>query len=350
MGDDMTDVPLSGRGPDYTRRSVPLIRPRLREELRASGTVTDWQLRNQYVQAAPGVVVPVSESGHDPTAFGGFGHDILTRSVAHNLIRPDAVLGGWGAARMYGLRPDWGDSAPVLLLTGAARSGNEKTASAVRTPLRPVIRPLPDNPWVGCVDRRYPHLQVVSPQLAAVQCLRTVLTSGHEWWVHDVPGLTREEVRAVQLMDAMAQCTWVTRAGMSKAAKGRVNERTMRRLLKLTDDGAQSPMETVMRLILRDVLPAPYRWTSQIRVDLESGSSHGWTPRTLPDLGCRELKLALYYDGEHHRDPGQTDVDFNQFHALRDIGWESLRFNKHNLKEPERMRESVRKVLARILA
>ena len=104
-----------------------------------------------------------------------------------------------------------------------------------------------------------------------------------------------------------------------------------------------------MRLIVRDLLPEPYRWQSQVRVDLLPDAHRGWTPRTLPDLGCPELKIALCYDGGHHSEGAQTEVDFNQFHALRDLGWEVIRFTKSHLRCPGDMRELVVKTIRRAL-
>lgn|GEM_PF-7024391 len=130
--------------------------------------------------------------------------------------------------------------------------------------------------------------------------------------------MSREGRCAVRFLDAFAQATWITRAEILAASKGLVPRDILASLLDLADDGAQSPVETAMRLIVRDLLPEPYRWQSQVRVDLLPDAHRGWTPRTLPDLGCPELKIALYYDGGHHSEGAQTEVDFNQFHALRD--------------------------------
>lgn len=342
----------NGRGPEYTWRTMPTVVPAVRRELAAAGTVTDWKLRHGYVRAAPGVVVPVPDD-YEPSAFGGFGLDCVTRAWANHLARPDAVVAGWAAAGLYGLRPDWADSAPVVLLCRRASgesSGSTRSSVSVRNPVRPVIRALPPGLETRRPCPRFPRLRVVTPQLAAAQCLRTILTGRHTWWVHDVPGMSREEVRAVQFLDAFGQCTWVTRAEILEASKGLVRRRLLERLLALADDGAQSPMETVMRLMVRDLLPEPYRWQSQIRVDLVPGAVDGWTPRTLPDLGNEELKLAVYYDGGHHGEATQTDVDFDQYHALRDLGWEVLRFNRTSIRTPGAVRELLLNAINRALA
>lgn len=342
--------PSGARGPDYTRRVMPDTVPKIRSELRAGGKVSDWKLRHHYVQVAHNVVIPVPEDGHDPSSFGGFGADIVTRSRAHHLVRQDAVLGGWGAAAVHGLRPDWADTAPVLLLTGKKYRRSAVTGAAVRMPQYPVVQPLPSGLETTTPDPCYPTMKVVTPAMAAAQCLWTILTGRHSWWVHSVPELTWEETRAVQFVDAFAQCTMVTREQIRDAGKGLIAEKTLVRVLDLADDGAQSPMETVMRLTVRDLLPAGYTWQSQIRVDLEPGAADGWTKQTLPDLGCRKLKLALYYDGAHHRAATQTDVDFNQFHVLRDLGWEVLRFNRDSFRSPGEMRERVSNAVARAVA
>lgn len=337
-----------GRGPSYTWRRMPVTAPVVRRELAATGMVTDWKLRRDYTQVAPGVVIPTPED-HDTEAFGGFGVDCVTRAWANHLLRPDAVLAGWAAAAVYGLRPDWCDSAPVLLLCQGTSSGSTRSTVAARHPLRPVIRPLTVTPDIRYPSGRFPRLRVVAPEAAAAHCLWTILTGRHTWWVHDVPGMTREEVRAVQFLDAFCQCTWVTRAQILEQTRGKVDRGVMEHLLALADDGAQSPMETVLRLIVRDLLPQPFRWQSQIRVDLAPGASSEWSPRTLPDLGHEELKLAIYYDGAYHDAAGQTDVDFDQFHALRDLGWEVLRFNKESIRSPGAVRERVLNAIARAL-
>lgn len=346
----MGETTRPGRGPEHTWRRLPEVMPVIRSELRASGTVSDWKLRHRYIQVAFNAVVPMPEAGHDPRAFGGFGCDIVTRAVGHHLTRPDAVLGGWGAAAVHGLRPDWADHAPVLLHSGTKNRRSTVTAHAAASPMHPVIRPLPENLDTTCPVAGYPRLRVVAPAVAAAQCLWTILTGRHSWWVHDVPDLTRREVRAVQFTDAFAQCTWITREQIRGAAAGMVDRKALGRVLDLADDGAQSPMETVMRLMVRDLLPEPYTWTSQTRVDLEPGAPGDWPRHTLPDLGCRDLRIALYYDGAHHQAAGQTDVDFDQFLALRDMGWEVLRFTKEHLRSPGKLRELVRNAVARAVA
>lgn len=121
---------------------MPSVIPVKRTALAAQGAVTDWKLRHDFTAVARGVVIPTPED-HDPSAFGGFAVDGVTRAWANHLNHPDAVIGGWQAADIHGLGPDWGDSAPVLLLAGHRRNGSLISTSAAKTPLRPVFRPSP---------------------------------------------------------------------------------------------------------------------------------------------------------------------------------------------------------------
>ncbi|AGP30246.1 hypothetical protein A606_02965 [Corynebacterium terpenotabidum Y-11] len=327
---------------------MPSVLPVKRTALAAQDGITDWKLRHDFTTVARGVVIPTPDN-HDPSAFGGFGLDGVTRAWANHLNHPDAVIGGWPAGEIHGLKPDWGDSAPVLLLTGRRRHGSLISATAATTPLRPVFRPLPPELETHTPCHRFPRMRVVTPPVAAVQCLWTILGGRHRWWAHDVPGMSFDEVCSVQFLDAFTQATWVTHAEILAASKARIPRSVLMPLLELSDDGAQSPMETVMRLIVRDLLPEPYRWRSQVRVDLLPDAARGWTPKTLPDLGCPELKIALYYDGGHHSEGSQPEIDFNQFHALRDLGWEVIRFTKDHLRSPGAMRELVLNSIRRAL-
>lgn len=149
-----------------------------RTVLAARRDITDWQIRHHFTAVARGAVVPTPDD-HDPTSCGGFGFDGVTRAWAGHNNHPDAVPGGWAAAEIHGLKPDRGDSAPVLLLVGRKRSGSLTSASAARTPLRPVFLPLPPDMTACTPCRRFPGMKVVAPAVAAVQCLWTILTGRH---------------------------------------------------------------------------------------------------------------------------------------------------------------------------
>jgi len=159
---------------------MPSVIPVKRTALAAQGAVTDWKLRHDFTAVARGVVIPTPED-HDPSAFGGFAVDGVTRAWANHFTHPDAVIGGWQAADIHGLGPDWGDSAPVLLRAGHRRNGSLISTSAAKTPLRPVFRPLPPGLETCTPCPLFPQMNVVTPPVAAVQCLWTILNGRHSW-------------------------------------------------------------------------------------------------------------------------------------------------------------------------
>ena len=164
-----------------------------------------------------------------------------------------------------------------------------------------------------------------------------------------VPGLDDREVRAVQLIDAFYQCTHVTARQIRVAARGKVDRRLVQRLLALCDDGAQSPMETVLRLLVRDALAdvtGDHVWSSQVTVSLGSARRM----RTTPDLACVGLKVALYYDGRHHDGSDQNDTDFRLFQQLKDLGWEAIRVNRDLLSDLDELMKQVDAAIARAVA
>lgn len=157
------------------------------------------------------------------------------------------------------------------------------------------------------------------------------------------------EVRAVQLIDAFYQCTHVTARQILVAARGTVSRRVLKRVLALCDQGTQSPMETVLRLLVRDTLAdvaGDHVWSSQVTVVLGTW----YRKRTTPDLACVELKVALYYDGRHHDEDDQNDTDFRLFQQLKDLGWEVVRVNRDLLSDLEELMKQVDAAIARAVA
>lgn len=127
-------------------------------------------------------------------------------------------------------------------------------------------------------------------------------------------------------------------------------------LLALGDTGAQSPMETIMRLIVRDELPSPCSWTSQVTISLEDGevldedeARHFRSKKTTPDLACPDLRVALYYDGRHHTNAEQQETDFRLYQKLKTLGWEAVRINKDLIRDRDEMLEHVRHAVATAL-
>jgi very-short-patch-repair endonuclease len=338
-----------GNGPEHTRRILPSRLPFRRKEAMDSGTVTRHKLDRLYVEVARGVLflelgpeTPRQVTGDHP---GEFLVDIITRARAQWLRHRDLVTGSWAAAAFHGLLY-WADSAPVLLLTDKSHRHTGGGDGTGKARLRPVIRRWPAclTRETVCPDPKLPELRCVTAPVAAAQCLKSVFMRSHHWVVPEVPGLTDVQVRAVQLIDAFLQCTTVTVDEIMHACRGLVSARKLREVLPLVDPGAQSPRETLLRLVVRDILPDGHRWTSQVRLDLPTET---WT---VLDLACASLKVALYYDGSTHQDAGQNQKDIDQLQELKDLGWEVVRVDAALFADRRRLLRLVSGAISRAAA
>jgi very-short-patch-repair endonuclease len=95
--------------------------------------------------------------------------------------------------------------------------------------------------------------------------------------------------------------------------------RQLEKALHLMDAGAQSPKETWLRLLLiRAGLPRP-----QTQIPVLSPDGYRWY---YLDMGWESIKLAVEYDGDHHRsDPIQFAYDIRRLEDLRELGWTVIR-------------------------
>ncbi len=94
--------------------------------------------------------------------------------------------------------------------------------------------------------------------------------------------------------------------------------RQLRELLPLVDGGSESPRETRTRLSLHDSgFPTP---ETQIPVLV------GSRPVAFLDMGWREFKVAVEYDGDHHRkNRDQYVKDIARLRMLEAMGWIVIR-------------------------
>lgn len=128
--------------------------------------------------------------------------------------------------------------------------------------------------------------------------------------------------RSVAAIDALARATRLKVADAELIAeryKGHRNIRRARRALDLVDAGAQSPRETWLRLL---TIGAGYpRPETQIPVYGQYGE-----PVAVVDMGWEDVKIALEYEGEHHRtDRRQLRRDIERYEALDAMGWITIR-------------------------
>ena len=109
----------------------------------------------------------------------------------------------------------------------------------------------------------------------------------------------------------------------------------LRTLLGLVDARAESPMETRLRLLLHDAGgPAPI---PQYEVRNDDGR---FVARV--DLAYPQWRIALEYEGDHHRERAQFRRDVARSNALRRAGWLVLRFTADDvLRHPQLLVEHV---------
>jgi len=133
--------------------------------------------------------------------------------------------------------------------------------------------------------------------------------------------------RHLPIDDAAARIDALTRAIsfpvddvllLARDHKGTRGIRRLKAVLPLVDAGAASPRETWLRLMLvRAGFPPP---TTQIPV------MDGWRLMAVLDMGWAEIKVAVEYDGDHHRtNRAQYAKDQRRIRELERLGWIIIR-------------------------
>ena len=136
-------------------------------------------------------------------------------------------------------------------------------------------------------------------------------------------GATLDDTDLVILTDAVLALSYPRTttseltAAMTRAA-GRRGCRALRRALGRARHFVDSPMETRVRLqLIASGFPCPV-----VGADLFDNLGC-WVAR--PDLCWPSLRLAIEYDGEHHRtDRAQYARDIHRKEHMEDLGWRSI--------------------------
>lgn len=107
-----------------------------------------------------------------------------------------------------------------------------------------------------------------------------------------------------------------------------------REALELIRPGADSAPETLLRLALTAAgLPEP-------ELQLKLVPSDPYSPAA--DLGYRKQRIAIQYDGAHHRTPAQQSRDNHRDEEFNAAGWRYFKFNADDLATD--FRSAVRRV------
>lgn len=263
-----------------------MCEPFIGSEAVRSGALTAYRLRSRCIAIHPDVYVP---TGTDLTA--------TTRARAAWLwSRRRGIVAGHSASALHGAK--WVDhQAPAQLLYE-----HRRPPAGIRT-------------WSD---------QIAEDELQLVSGVPTTTPARTAFDI-----ACRNSVgNAVAAVDALARATRFNVADAQVLAnryKGHRNVRRARRALTLIDAGAESPRETWLRLLLIDAgYPRPQ---TQIPVYGEYGELVA-----LLDLGWEDVKIALEYEGDHHRtDRRQFDRDIARYEALHDLGWITVRVTAEDM-------------------
>jgi very-short-patch-repair endonuclease len=132
---------------------------------------------------------------------------------------------------------------------------------------------------------------------------------------------------AVARLDALAAAGRIACAEIRDVADAHPRARglpQLRAALDLVDAGAESPRETWLRLLLiRASHPRP---RTQIPVVSPDGLR-----RYYLDMGWEDVRVAVEYDGDHHRsDPVQFGSDVRRLADVDELGWRLIRVVKRS--------------------
>jgi very-short-patch-repair endonuclease len=153
-------------------------------------------------------------------------------------------------------------------------------------------------------------------------------------------GSRRDLTESVVALDMALRASIVTlpdlvrHVGLRAGAKG---IRRLRRAVALADSGAESPMESRLRVeLIRGRLPRP---CVQAELRHSNGSFVGRVDLYYPDR-----RLAIEYDGQNHKNG--LAADLRRQNAIFDAGYHLLRFTAADLRAPGLVVAQVRRARA----
>jgi very-short-patch-repair endonuclease len=253
-----------------------LRQPFIGSEALASGVLTRYELRRYYRAIVPNVYF-------DKRLQPSFRQRTF---AAYLWSRREAVVSGLAASAMHGTK--WiDDDSPVELIWKNARA-----------PKGVVTR---DELLMENEFQQIDGMRVTTPE-------RTAFDVGRRDHLDD----------AIARLDALAQVTDFKVPTVEELAARHSHTRGLRQLetaLQLVDAGAESPQETRLRLlIIRAGYPRP-----QTQIPVPRPDGRGWY---YLDMGWEDPKLAVEYDGDHHRTTRERFAyQIGRAEDLHQLGW-----------------------------
>ena len=153
-----------------------------------------------------------------------------------------------------------------------------------------------------------------------VRCIRGMAVTTAERTAFDLA--RRGPVgQAVARLDALARATRFELPAVQALARRHPKVKGLRRvdrILGLVDAGAESPKETWLRLLLMDAgFPKP-----QTQIPVLGPDGH---PLYYLDMGWEDEKIAVEYDGDHHRERLHFGSDIVRSEYVAHLRWTLIR-------------------------
>ncbi|OBA75347.1 hypothetical protein A5641_25290 [Mycobacterium sp. 1554424.7] len=257
--------------------------PFLGSEALERGAVTRGQLRTRYRAVFRDVYIA---EGAELTAA------VKARAA---WLSTGATLAGLSAAAVYGTK--WLDERAPAEILRADRHCQR-----------------------GMVVRSY---KLASDEVCTVRGMRVTTAARTAFDI----GRGMTVVASVPILDALLNATRIKPADVVALADRHPGVQGIRRLrtaLELTDGGAESPQETKVRLLLVGAgLPKP-----ETQIEFPN-------LRIRVDMGWREWKVAVEYDGvQHWEDRYQRSWDIERIALLEAAGWTVVRVSAEMLSRP----------------
>ena len=241
-----------------------------------SGALTRHELRTVYRRVLPDVYAPKR------TELTLAQH----ATAAWLWSRREGVISGVAASAL--LSADWVDDDAVIELNWP----NHRSPAGILTR---------NDTLLDGEVARVAGLPVTTPERTAFDLARRGPVSG-----------------AVARLDALARATHFKARDVEELAQRHPHVKGLRRVdrvLDLVDAGAESPKESWLRTML---ISAGYR-RPETQIPVLRADDYS---RYYLDMGWEDIKVAVEYDGEHHRaDPRAYRKDIERLDYLASVGW-----------------------------
>ncbi|GAB2925124.1 hypothetical protein GCM10027280_10510 [Micromonospora polyrhachis] len=243
-------------------------------------------------------------------------------------LPPNAAIGGLSAAYLWGVNLLNRDSPVCVVLPAPTRR-------------RPNRRVAVSHHTLAAEDiGRFAGLPVTTPIRTAFDLGRGAFDPDGGAFAPD--GRHQAQTEAVVAVDALLHRRVVRLPALGEylaTHRGWPGTAQLRQVLTLAEPLSESPMETRLRLLLHNAGAPPL--TAQHDVHDARGRFLGRM-----DLAYPRWRIAIEYEGDHHRERGHFRRDVARLNALRAAGWLVLRFTADDvLRHPTRIIRQVNRAI-----